>query len=47
MVIKSTVTPGTVEGWNEKYENLQVVYNPEFLTERNAVEGAIDDEEST
>jgi nucleotide sugar dehydrogenase len=38
VVIKSTVIPGTVENWNKTYGNIQVVHNPEFLTERNAVQ---------
>ena len=38
VVIKSTVVPGSVEKWNKKYGNIQVVFNPEFLTEANAVE---------
>jgi len=38
VVIKSTIPPGTTEKLNEKYPSLQVVFNPEFLTERNAVE---------
>jgi UDPglucose 6-dehydrogenase len=38
VVIKSTVVPGTVEKWNSKYKNLQIIHNPEFLTERNAVQ---------
>ena len=38
IVIKSTISPGTTEKWNGKYKNLQIVFNPEFLTERNAVE---------
>ena len=37
VVIKSTVSPGTTQRLNEKYSNLQIVFNPEFLTERNAV----------
>ena len=36
-IIKSTVTPGSVEKWNKTYGNLQIVFNPEFLTEANAV----------
>lgn len=38
-VVKSTVPPGTTERWNEKYETtfLRVVFNPEFLTEANAL----------
>jgi len=38
VVIKSTIPPGTTEALNEKAENVQVCFNPEFLTERNAVE---------
>jgi UDPglucose 6-dehydrogenase len=38
IIIKSTISPGTTEKWNGKYKNLQIVFNPEFLTERNAVE---------
>ena len=38
VVIKSTITPGTTEKWNKKYEALNIVFNPEFLTERTAVE---------
>lgn len=38
-VIKSTVPPGSTERWNKKYEGtgLRVVFNPEFLTEANAL----------
>jgi len=35
-IIKSTVTPGTVERYKNKYPNLRIVFNPEFLTERSA-----------
>jgi UDPglucose 6-dehydrogenase len=38
LVIKSTVIPNTTKQINEKYTNVQVVFNPEFLTERNAEE---------
>lgn len=38
LVIKSTVPPGTTEYFNSKHKKLSVVFNPEFLTERNAVE---------
>jgi UDPglucose 6-dehydrogenase len=38
IVIKSTITPGTTQIFNKKYESLDIVFNPEFLTERNAVE---------
>lgn len=38
-VIKSTVPPGSTAGWNEKYskKGLTVIFNPEFLTEANAL----------
>ena len=38
IVVKSTVPPGTTEMWNEKFKNIQIVFNPEFLTEANAIE---------
>ena len=39
VVIKSTVPPLTVESFNKVTpDNIQIVFNPEFLTERNAVE---------
>lgn len=37
-VIKSTIPPGTTAGFNEECDNLQVVFNPEFLTEANFIE---------
>lgn len=39
-VIKSTVPPGSTEKWNKKYEpaGLHIVFNPEFLTEANALD---------
>lgn len=37
LVIKSTVTPGTTASLNKKYKNVSVCFNPEFLTERNAI----------
>lgn len=39
-VIKSTVPPGSTESWNKKFEGtgLHVVFNPEFLTEANALD---------
>ena len=37
-VIKSTIPPGTTEDLNKRVSNIQVVFNPEFLTEANAVE---------
>ena len=36
MVVKSTIPPGTTQMWNEKFDT-NIVFNPEFLTERNAV----------
>ena len=37
IVIKSTVPPGTTQEWNERFKKLNIVFNPEFLTEVNAV----------
>ena len=37
-IIKSTVPPGTTTQLNKKYKNLQVVFNPEFLTEANYID---------
>ena len=37
VVNKSTVLPGTTESFNMRYKSLSVIFNPEFLTERNAV----------
>lgn len=36
IVVKSTVTPGTIERLNSEF-NSDIIFNPEFLTERNAV----------
>ena len=38
VAIKSTVPPGTTKRLSEKYPNLNIGFNPEFLTERNAIE---------
>jgi len=38
VVIKSTVICGTTERLNKKFNNIDIVFNPEFLTERNAIE---------
>ena len=38
VVIKSTVAPGTTERLNKICHNIQVVFNPEFLTESNYIE---------
>lgn len=37
VIIKSTVIPGTMEKLQSKYPKIRFVFNPEFLTERNAV----------
>ena len=37
VVIKSTVLPGTTEKMQKKYPGHKVLFNPEFLTERNAI----------
>jgi UDPglucose 6-dehydrogenase len=36
-VIKSTIEPGTTRDLNDKYKYLDIVFNPEFLTEANAL----------
>jgi len=38
VVIKSTVPPGTTQMLNEEFPKLDIVFNPEFLTEANAIE---------
>lgn len=35
-IIKSTVLPGTTQKLAEKYNNLDIIFSPEFLTERTA-----------
>tara|TARA_R110000824_G_scaffold319581_2_gene506612 strand:- start:2054 stop:2902 length:849 start_codon:yes stop_codon:yes gene_type:complete len=35
-IIKSTAVPGTANTYIEQYPNLNIVFNPEFLTERTA-----------
>ena len=39
-VVKSTVPPGSTERWNQRFnkQGLYVVFNPEFLTEANALD---------
>ena len=37
IVLKSTVSPGTTKKWNIDFNFLNIVFNPEFLTEANAV----------
>ena len=36
VLLRSTVVPGTTRRLQSKYTNLNIVFNPEFLTERNA-----------
>ena len=36
ILLRSTVTPGTTRKLQEKHPNLNIVFNPEFLTERSA-----------
>ena len=38
VVIKSTVPPGTTEWLDKKYKSVDVIFNPEFLTEANFLE---------
>lgn len=38
VVIRSTVLPGTTEKYQERYPDLKVLFNPEFLTEATATE---------
>ena len=37
-VVKSTIPPGTTKNLNNEVSNIQVVFNPEFLTEANHIE---------
>jgi nucleotide sugar dehydrogenase len=37
IVVKSTVPPGTTKKWNKMFEDMDVVFNPEFLTEANSI----------
>ena len=36
ILIRSTITPGTSLKFSKKYPSLNIVFNPEFLTEKNA-----------
>ena len=38
VVIKSTVQPGTTDRLHRKYKGVDVIFNPEFLTEMNFIE---------
>jgi UDPglucose 6-dehydrogenase len=35
-ILKSTVLPGTTESLINSYENIKIVFSPEFLTEKNS-----------
>ena len=37
IVNKSTIPPGTTKELNKKFNKIQIIFNPEFLTERNAI----------
>ena len=41
ILIRSTITPGTSSFLSKRYPKLNIVFNPEFLTERNAKEDFI------
>jgi len=41
IIIKSTVEPGTTENILNKYHNLKIIHNPEFLTARTAADDFI------
>ena len=38
IVIKSTVAPGTTDKLHRKYKSVDVIFNPEFLTEANFID---------
>ena len=38
VVIKSTISPGTTDRLHKKYKSVDVIFNPEFLTEANFIE---------
>ena len=38
IILKSTIPPGTTKRFAETYKHVEFVFNPEFLTEANAVE---------
>jgi len=37
VIVKSTIVPGTMERYAMKYPDVNFVYNPEFLTEKNSL----------
>ena len=38
VIIKSTIPPGTTERLNKECKHIQVIFNPEFLTEANFID---------
>ena len=38
VINKSTIEPGTTELFNKKFKKIDIIFNPEFLTERNAID---------
>jgi len=36
-IIKSTVIPGTTEDLNQQFQNINIIFSPEFLTEANNI----------
>jgi UDPglucose 6-dehydrogenase len=36
VIIKSTILPGSTEKYQKKFRHLKILFNPEFLTEKNA-----------
>lgn len=37
VILKSTSVPETTKKFQKKYKNLKIVFNPEFLTEKNSI----------
>ena len=37
VIIKSTSPPETTKNFSDKFSNLSIVFNPEFLTEKNYI----------
>ena len=36
IILKSTIVPGTTKKFNQMFSNLDIIFNPEFLTEKSA-----------